>query len=87
MQVIRVSGTIKNVEEEAINRAKAAILQAKRQFGGENGLMKIIGHSDDDMSNIHTRRKMTAASDVSDEDEVDMEMDEDDRFRESTFHA
>lgn len=37
MRVVRVSGTIKKAEEEAIKRARLAILRAKGQVGGSGG--------------------------------------------------
>ena len=44
MQVVRVSGTIKKAEEEAIRRARAAILKARRegQSGGVDGLVNLL---------------------------------------------
>ena len=50
MQVVRVSGTIKKSEEEAIRRARAAILKAKREAVGSatEGLNAILGQSDPD---------------------------------------
>lgn len=78
MQVVRVSGTIKKVEEEAISRARAAILRAKREGeGGEaDGLMGFLG--DDGHEAGQAKGRMTAVSDVSDEDdEVPMDSDED----------
>lgn len=45
MQVVRVSGTIKKSEEEAIRRARVAILKAKRDAAGSatEGLNAILG--------------------------------------------
>ena len=45
MQVVRVSGTIKKAEEEAIRRARVAILRAKREAseGATDGLSAILG--------------------------------------------
>lgn len=66
---MRVSGTIKKAEEEAIRRARAAILRAKRE-GGEgstDGLLGILGK--DDAEALRGGNNMTAGSDVSDEDE------------------
>lgn len=44
MQVVRVSGTIKKAEEEAIRRARDAILKAKREAGEGtlDGLMGLL---------------------------------------------
>ena len=52
MQVVRVSGTIKKAEEEAIRRARGAILRAKREFGGgaTDGLSAILGPPDQEPS-------------------------------------
>ena len=45
-QVVRVSGTIKKAEEEAIRRARAAILKAQRvsSEGATDGLQAILGN-------------------------------------------
>ena len=69
MQVVRVSGTIKKAEEEAIKRARAAILQAKRESGGESadGLLGLLGGDDDGAS--HAGVDVTARSDVEDEED------------------
>ncbi|KAL2044380.1 hypothetical protein N7G274_003085 [Stereocaulon virgatum] len=42
MQVVRVSGTIKKAEEEAVRRARGAILRARRE-GGEGSLDGFLG--------------------------------------------
>lgn len=76
--MVRVSGTIKKAEEEAIRRARAAILRAKRE-GGEgstDGLLGLLGK--DDAEALRGGNNMTAGSDVSDEDEeMGLESDED----------
>ena len=48
MQVVRVSGTIKKAEEEAIRRARVAILKAKKEAGegATDRLSAILGHSE-----------------------------------------
>ena len=48
-QVVRVSGTIKKAEEEAIRRARATILKAQREpaNGIGDGLEAILGAPDD----------------------------------------
>ena len=48
VQVVRVSGTIKKVEEEAIRRARAAILRAKvaNGEGTRDSLMNLMGEDD-----------------------------------------
>jgi len=80
IQVVRVSGTIKKAEEEAIKLARAAILRAKSEDGegGTDGLMGLLGHSDDDASatNMQSMGKLTAGSDVSDEEDVDIDSDD-----------
>lgn len=43
MRVVRVSGTIKKVEEEAIRRARGAILRARREAGEDEGLVGMLG--------------------------------------------
>ena len=72
--MVRVSGTIKKIEEEAIRRARAAILRAKRESGegSTDGLLEILRK--DDEEELPAGDKVTAGSDVSDgDDEVDME--------------
>lgn len=76
--MVRVSGTIKKVEEEAIKRARAAILRAKRESGegSADGLLGLLGKDDGDV--LLGGDKMTAGSDVSDEDDgMGMESDGD----------
>ena len=76
--MVRVSGTIKKAEEEAIRRARAAILRAKRESGkgSTDGLLGILGKDDEEA--LQGGRNMTAGSDVSDEDEeMGMDSDED----------
>ena len=84
MQVVRVSGTIKKAEEEAIRRARAAILRAKREDGDES-TADVIGLfdqlDDDDALGISDKgkKKRTAGSDLSDdEDELEMDSEDDD---------
>ncbi len=74
IQVVRVSGTIKKVEEEAIRRARAAILRAKRESGegSTDGLLGILGKDDDDA--LQGGGNMTAGSGVSDDDDDEIEM-------------
>lgn len=76
--MVRVSGTIKKAEEEAIRRARAAILRARRE-GGEgstDGLLGLLGK--DDAEALRGGNNMTAGSDVSDEDEeMGLDSDED----------
>lgn len=81
MQVVRVSGTIKKAEEEAIKRAKAAILRAKREAGEgtTNTLLGILGQAEEDgmQQDGGGRKGVIADSEVSDDDDPDMESDED----------
>ena len=75
--MVRVSGTIKKAEEEAIRRARAAILRAKRESGegSTDGLLGILGRRDEAEA-LQGGKNMTAGSDVSDdEEEEEMGMD------------
>ena len=78
MQVVRVSGTIKKAEEEAIRRARAAILRAKRENGdgSTDDVMGMLNQLDDDALGLSGKgkNKGTAGSDLSDEDD-ELEMD------------
>ena len=83
MQVVRVSGTIKKAEEEAIRRARAAILRAKRE-NGDGSTDDAIGMfnqlDDDDALGLggKGKRKGTAGSDLSDEeDELETDSEDD----------
>ena len=69
IQVVRVSGTIKKAEEEAIRRARAAILRAKRESGEEStdGLLGILGKDNEEKFQGGT--DVASGSDVSDEDD------------------
>ena len=69
IQVVRVSGTIKKAEEEAIRRARAAILRAKRESGegSTDGLLGILGKEDDGA--LQGGENMMAGSDVSEEND------------------
>lgn len=65
IQVVRVSGTIRKAEEEAIRRAKATILRATaREKGAEGMLEKMLG----------SEREATRGIESDDEDD---DMDED----------
>lgn len=78
IQVVRVSGTIKKAEEEAIRRARAAILRAKRESGegSTDSLLGILGK--DDEQGLQGEANLTAGSDVSDEeDEMGIDSDRD----------
>ena len=69
IQVVRVSGTIKKAEEEAIRRARAAILRAKRESGEEStdGVLGLLGGDEDEV--LHAGDDVTARSDVEDEED------------------
>ena len=69
IQVVRVSGTIKKAEEEAIRRARAAILRAKRESGEGciDGLLEILGKDDEEA--LQGGENTTAGLGVSDVDE------------------
>ena len=74
IQVVRVSGTIKKVEEEAIKRARAAILRARRESGegSTDALSGILGK--DDGEAFQGGETMRTGSDLSDEeDEIEID--------------
>ena len=82
MQVVRVSGTIKKAEEEAIRRARAAILRAKRENGdgSADDVIGMLNQLDDDALDFSGKgkKKGTAGSDLSDEeDELEMDSEDD----------
>ena len=81
MQVVRVSGTIKKAEEEAIRRARAAILRAKRENGdgSTDDVLGMLSQLDDDDAlglSGKGKTKGTAGSDLSEEDELEMDSDD-----------
>ncbi|CAF9928256.1 MAG: hypothetical protein HETSPECPRED_006787 [Heterodermia speciosa] len=77
MQVVRVSGTIKKSEEEAIRRAKNAILKAKKDAAGSatEGLNAILDQfgPDVDLEVLRQKRSKPIAT-LEDEDDDDLEM-------------
>ena len=82
MQVVRVSGTIKKAEEEAIRRARAAILRAKRENGdgSTDDVLGMLSQLDDDDAlglSGKGKTKGTAGSDLSEEDELEMDSEDD----------
>ena len=83
MQVVRVSGTIKKAEEEAIRRARAAILRAKREDadGGSDDVMGMFNQLDDgDALELSGKgkNKGTTESELSDEeDELEFDSEDD----------
>lgn len=77
-QVLRVSGTIRKSEEEAIRRARDAIMRAKRKDGedegGMMGLQAILrGDGEDEGSGVG--RKGTGAGIEDDDDDEDEDED------------
>lgn len=74
-RVVRVSGTIRKAEEEAIRRAREIILRAKRSMGDQSGaaLEAILGKSDSKAVVTDNEVLMLDASD----DDMDDEDDED----------
>lgn len=75
-RVVRVSGTIRKAEEEAIRRAREMILRAKRSMGDQSGatLEAILGKSD---SRAVVTDNEVLMLDASDEDAYDDEEGED----------
>ncbi|KAG9810598.1 hypothetical protein KCU63_g21124, partial [Aureobasidium melanogenum] len=70
IQVVRVSGTIRKAEEEAIRRAKAAILRATAQGKGSDfALDKMLG-SEGGGNNTRAGASMGIESD-DEEDDMD----------------
>ena len=72
MRVVRVSGTIKKAEEEAIRRAKASIMKAKRDEGGGgvDGLLGMLGEEEEQsLGKGKGKGKSNAGSDASDDDD------------------
>jgi len=74
-QVVRVSGTIRKSEEEAIRRAKASILKAHTAEGKSGGdlLARLLK---DDAGNVDTGHGKRGI--VDDDDDEDDDMDDDD---------
>jgi ribonuclease P/MRP protein subunit POP5 len=70
-RVVRVSGTIRKAEEEAIRRAKEMVVKARREMGekGESTLDNIFGKGDDNGSAESTKDVLMV--DGSDNDEED----------------
>ncbi len=72
-RVVRVSGTIRKAEEEAIRRAREMILRAKRSMGDKSGeaLEAILGKPNNKPVIADTEVLMVDASDEEDEDDED----------------
>lgn len=79
-QVVRVSGTIKKSEEEAIRRARAAILRAKKDSSMDSmvGLNAILEQPNDDAQTDKTEQNdaVIGVEDLDDEND-DNERDSD----------
>ena len=83
MQVVRVSGTIKKAEEEAIRRARAVILRAKRDNGDGStdhaiGMFNQLDGDDALGLGEKGKNKGTTGSELSDEDELELDSEDDD---------
>jgi len=79
-QVVRVSGTIRKSEEEAIRRAKASILQAHRAAGGgqggaQGGMLERILRGREDDGDVGRKNARTIEDDEEDEEEEDEDED------------
>ena len=77
MQVVRVSGTIKKSEEEAIRRAKTAILKARKEAAGSatEGLNAILGQSGPDLNlGMLDQKGSKPIATLGDENDDDLEM-------------
>lgn len=75
-QVVRVSGTIRKAEEEAIRRARATILKAQKDAaeGAGSGLEAMIGPPEGQQQNTKEfREHEDAMMDIEDEDDDDDE--------------
>ncbi|KAL1879766.1 RNA-binding protein pop5 [Diaporthe australafricana] len=72
-RVVRVSGTIKKVEEEAIRRAKQLILAAKDEMAGKepNALSSLFGAKDsaNDVAMVDRENDSDSAADDSEEND------------------
>ena len=79
MQVVRVSGTIKKAEEEAIRRARLTILRAKREAceGATDGLTAILGQPEPEPQLVKGTNVL-AGFENDDDDDDDLEMNSDD---------
>ena len=76
MQVVRVSGTIKKVEEEAIRRARIAVLKAKRAAGegATDALSAILGQPDQEPQ-LGKEASLLAGFENDDDDDLEMDSD------------
>jgi len=75
MQVVRVSGTIRKAEEEAIRRARLSIVRAKRVAAGDHAAVPSsesndfgdLLHGDDDLRMANGIEDVDEPGDVDDE--------------------
>lgn len=71
--MVRVSGTIRKVEEEAIRRARAAILKAEKEAAGRvgTGLAALLRVEDEkqENSNLGLDNDQVATGNIEDDDE------------------
>jgi ribonuclease P/MRP protein subunit POP5 len=70
-RVVRVSGTIRKAEEEAIQRARQLILKAKREVGeqSDSTLDNIFGKAGDQAGDFTKETLMVDREDSDEEDE------------------
>lgn len=70
-RVVRVSGTIRKTEEEAIRRAREMILKARRELGEQSGstLEKMFGSSNKDTTTNSMKEVTMVDRSDSEEDE------------------
>lgn len=72
IQVVRVSGTIKKAEEEAIRRARLVIFRAQKSKNGPNSvLLGTAGDDDDGMEGLAMTNGIEDRDDGGEEDEDD----------------
>ncbi|PPJ59966.1 hypothetical protein CBER1_11035 [Cercospora berteroae] len=72
IQVVRVSGTIKKAEEEAIRRARLVILRAQKSKNGPNAaLLGTAGDDEDGMEGLAMTNGIEDRDDAGEEDEDD----------------
>lgn len=76
-RVVRVSGTIRKAEEEAIRRAREMMLRAKRELGDQSAatLESILGKPKDNRPVVADSEVLML--DASDDDPVDYSSDDD----------
>lgn len=77
MQVVRVSGTIKKSEEEAIRRARLHIRRAQRLSSGSAALTKNAGPGADAGAGMAEDADLDMSNGIEDRDDGGEDMDED----------